>query len=65
MSANSRSKTSDFSKLGPQWLASLMTPKVLRITGITDKTRRNWARGNVKKLHPAYVRAVIEATKRG
>lgn len=57
------SKTSVY--YSPQLLARMMTAEVLKKTGITDKTRRNWAKGLVRKVHTAYVRAVLEATKRG
>lgn len=45
----------------PQQLAKLCTPAVLRKTGITLRTRMNWSRGRPRKVHPAYVVAVVEA----
>jgi hypothetical protein len=45
----------------PQQLAKLCTSAVLRKTGITLSTRRNWREGRPRKVHPAYVVAVVEA----
>jgi hypothetical protein len=45
----------------PQQLAKLCTPAVLRKTGITIRTRKNWELGCPRKVHPAYVVAVVEA----
>jgi len=47
----------------PQQLAKLATSAVLRKTGITLKTRKNWELGRPRKVHPAYVRAVLGATQ--
>jgi len=45
----------------PQQLAKLCTSAVLRKTGITLRTKLNWQAGKPRKIHPAYLRAVLEA----
>lgn len=45
----------------PQQLAKLCTSAVLKKTGITARTRKNWTLGRPRKVHPAYAMAVLEA----